>query len=174
MSLFSTLWSPTRGTKNKGYWLAIYFSCILFIEPGSPALTGGFFNTSATVCMYVYVLWRASLMAQMVKKLSAMQETEETWVWSLGWEDPLEKGMATHSRILVWRIPWTEEPGGLQSIGLQRVRHHWSHLAHTQAYIYNSDFPPESYRQISIYYFGKRTYSKRPTSKSDWTHSQRI
>ena len=46
---------------------------------------------------------------------------QETWVWSLGWKDLLEKGMATHSSILAWRIPWTEEPGGLQSIGLQRV-----------------------------------------------------
>jgi len=50
----------------------------------------------------------------------------ETWVWSLGHEDPLEKEMATHSSILAWRIPWTEEPGGLQSIGLQRVRHDWA------------------------------------------------
>ena len=55
----------------------------------------------------------------------------ETWVPSLGWEDPLEKGKATHSSSLAWRIPWTEEPGGLQSIGLQRVRHDWSDLAHT-------------------------------------------
>ena len=54
------------------------------------------------------------------KNLPAMQET---WVLSLGWEDPLEKGMATHSSILAWRSPWTEEPGGLQSLGLQRVRH---------------------------------------------------
>ena len=56
----------------------------------------------------------------MVKNLSAMQET---WVRSLGWEDPLEKEMATHSSILAWRIPWTEEPGGLQSMGSQRVGH---------------------------------------------------
>ena len=54
----------------------------------------------------------------MVKNLPAMQET---WVQSLGWEDPLEKGMATHSSILAWRITWTEESGRLQSIGLQRV-----------------------------------------------------
>ena len=47
------------------------------------------------------------------------------WVQSLGQEDPLEKGMATHSSILAWKIPWTEEPGGLQSMGLQRVRHDW-------------------------------------------------
>ena len=59
-------------------------------------------------------------MAQMVKNLPEMQET---WVQSLGQEDPLEKGMATHSSILAWRIPWTEEPDGLQSIGLQRVGH---------------------------------------------------
>ena len=53
------------------------------------------------------------------------------WVRSLGWEDPLEQGMATHSSILPWRIPWTEDPGGLQSIGLQRIRHDWSDLACT-------------------------------------------
>ena len=62
----------------------------------------------------------ASLMAQTVKNLPAMQET---WVQSLGQEDPLEKGMATHSSILSWRIPWTEGPGGLQSMQSQRVRH---------------------------------------------------
>ena len=59
-------------------------------------------------------------MAQMLKRLPAMQET---WVQSLGREDPLEKEMATHSSILAWRIPWTEEPGGLQSTGSQRVGH---------------------------------------------------
>ena len=58
----------------------------------------------------------ASLIAQLVKNLPAMQET---WVQFLGWEDPLEKEMATHSSILAWRIPWTEEPGKLQSIGSQ-------------------------------------------------------
>ena len=57
----------------------------------------------------------------MVKNLPAKQET---WVRSLGLEDPLEKGRATYSSILVWRIPWTEEPGGLQSMGSQRVEHH--------------------------------------------------
>ena len=59
-------------------------------------------------------------MAQRLKFLPAMQET---WVWSLGWEDPLEKEIATHSSILAWRIPWMEEPGGLQSMGSQRVGH---------------------------------------------------
>ena len=62
----------------------------------------------------------ASLVAQIVTNPPAVQET---WVQSLGWENPLKKEMATHSRILAWRIPWTEEPGELQSVGSQRVRH---------------------------------------------------
>ena len=59
-------------------------------------------------------------MAQTVKRLPAMRETQ---VQSLGWEDTLEKEMAAHSSTLAWKIPWTEEPGGLQSMGSQRVRH---------------------------------------------------
>ena len=70
------------------------------------------------VCMCLSLsIWSnsgASLVTQMVKNPPAMKET---WVWSLGWEDPLEEGMATHSSILTWRIPWTEDPGGLQSMG---------------------------------------------------------
>ena len=62
----------------------------------------------------------ASLVAQLVKNLPAVQETR---VLSLGWEDPLEKEMATHSSTLAWKIPWTEEPSGLQSMGSQRVGH---------------------------------------------------
>ena len=62
-------------------------------------------------------------MAQWVKNPLAMQQTQETRVQFLGWEDPLEKEMATHSSILAWKIPWTEEPGGLQSMGSQRVGH---------------------------------------------------
>ena len=59
-------------------------------------------------------------MAQTVKNLPTIQET---WVSSLGQKDPLEEGMATHSSILAWRVPWTEKPGGLQAIGTQRVGH---------------------------------------------------
>ena len=66
-----------------------------------------------TFCMMIF---RASLIAQLVKNLPEMQET---WVRLLGQEDPLGKEMATHSSILAWRIPWTEEPGGLQSMGSQ-------------------------------------------------------
>ena len=103
----------------------------------SPALAGWLFTTSASsgmhsLCNFSQVgkalIWqllcvlRASLVAQMVRHLPAMQET---WVRSLGWEDPLEKGMATHSSILAWKIPWTEESGRLQSMGSQRVGHDW-------------------------------------------------
>ena len=62
-------------------------------------------------------------MAQTVKHLST---TQETWVWSLGWKDPLEKEMAIHSSTIAWKIPWTEEPGRLQSMGSQRVGHDWA------------------------------------------------
>ena len=84
-------------------------------------------------CGYIYssfsptFIWeqrrKASLVAQTVKRLSAMQETR---VRSLGWEDPLEKEMAAHSGTVAWKTPWTEEPGRLQSMGLQRVRHDWA------------------------------------------------
>ena len=63
-------------------------------------------------------MYLASLVAQTVKTLPAVREM---WVQSLGWEEPLEKGMATHSSILAWGIPWTEEPDRLQSVGSQRV-----------------------------------------------------
>ena len=65
-------------------------------------------------------IYVSSLVAQMVKRLPVMQDTP---IWSLGWEDPLKKEMATHSSTLAWKIPWMEEPGGLQSTGSQRVWH---------------------------------------------------
>ena len=67
------------------------------------------------------------LVAQLVESPPAMQET---WVRYLGWEDSLEKEMATHSSILAWRIPWTEEPGGLESMESQRVGHNMDSAAH--------------------------------------------
>ena len=68
-------------------------------------------------------LQRASQGAQWLRLCLPMQEMQETWVQSLSQEDPLEKEMSIHSSILAWRIPWTEEPGGLQSMGLQRAGH---------------------------------------------------
>ena len=80
--------------------------------------------------MNIYEKW-ASLMAQIVKNLSALQEMQ---VQSLSKEDSLEEGMATHSSVLARRIPWTEEPGGLQSMGSQRVRHNWVTNTHTHTH----------------------------------------
>ena len=68
-----------------------------------------------------------------VRTCLPMQETQEMQVWPLGGADPLQEGMATHSSIPAWRIPWTEEPGRLQSIGSPRVRHNWSNLARWHA-----------------------------------------
>ena len=68
-------------------------------------------------------IFLTSLVAQRVKRMPTIQET---WVQSLGWEDLLEKEMATHSSILAWKIPWTEEPARLQSMGSQRVGHDWA------------------------------------------------
>ena len=76
-------------------------------------------------------------MAQRVKNLPAMQETQETWVQSLSWEDPLEEEMATHSSILSWEIPWTEEPGGFQSKGSKKLRQDWvTKHTYTHKYTY--------------------------------------
>ena len=66
---------------------------------------------------------QASLVAQWGESVCNAGRLQEIQVWSLGWEDPLEEVMTTLSRILAWRIPWTEKPGGLQSLGLQRIRH---------------------------------------------------
>ena len=101
-----------------------------------PSLSPGVFSDSCPLSWWCHPTSSSSLTpfcpqsflpgGQMVKNLPAMQET---WVWSLGWEDPLEKGMATYSSILSWKIPQTEEPGRLQSIGMHRDAHAWSNLA---------------------------------------------
>ena len=93
----------------------------IFLSPSFQSLFSGrpaYTHNILIVYVGIYVYTWASLEAETVKNLPAMQET---WVRSLGWEDPLGKGMANHSSILAWRIPWTEEPGRLQSMGLQRI-----------------------------------------------------
>ena len=74
----------------------------------------------------VYGVWGGFFDGSVVKNLPPTQETQEMQVQSLGWEDPLEKEMSAHSNILAWEIPWREEPGGPQSMGLQRVGHGWA------------------------------------------------
>ena len=84
------------------------------------ASSRGIFHTQGSNPRLLYVFCIARRVAQMVKRLPARQET---WVQSLGREDLLEEEMATHSSTLAWKIPWMEEPGGLQSTGSPRVRH---------------------------------------------------
>ena len=92
-------------------------------DPGS--ISGSSRSTGEGIGCPLQYSW-ASLVTQLVKNPPVMQET---WVQSLGWEDPLVKGMTTHSSIVSWTIPWTEEPGRLQSTGSQRVRHNWLSLS---------------------------------------------
>ena len=114
----------TRGCRepNPIFPLGAVAQCSLF-----PCLWRPENRTTVTTridCMYAHIKKKKTfLVAQMLKNLPAMWETQ---VWSLGWEHPLEKGMATHSSILAWTIPWTEEPTRLQSMGLQRVKHDWA------------------------------------------------
>ena len=90
-----------------------------------------------------------------IKSLPSMQEMwQEPRVQSLGWKDPLEKGMATHSSILAWRILWTEEPGGLESIGSQNAGHDWSDLTHTHILYW---FIFEQYKSSILYVFLRST-----------------
>ena len=117
----------------------------LFVFPWPSSWIAWFFLISWPLRLRTLVLLepcysRTSLVAQMVKNLPTVQETR---VRSLGGEDPLEKGMGTHSSILAWRIPWTEEPGRLQSMGSPRVRHPWSNLAYTSAHIMKANSPRE-------------------------------
>ena len=83
---------------------------------------------------YLLLYGPNGIMAQMIKSLPAIQET---WVQSLGWEDPLEEGMAIHSSILAWEIPWTEKPGGLQSLGSCRIRNDSATNTHTHTHTRN-------------------------------------
>ena len=125
-SLVEFLFSKLRNQKDTDKYLEVSFSIWAFTTTtilrcrsilGGPTYIPGFLSGSV------------------VKSPPAMQELQDTQVRSLGWDDTLEEGMATHSSILDWRIPWTEEPGGLQSIGSQRVRCNWSDLACMHAYI---------------------------------------
>ena len=92
-------------------------------------LPSTFVHTWTCWWRHMYMGIGTSLMAQWEKNPPAAQEPQKMRVWSLGQEDALEEGVATHSSILAWRIPWTEEPGRLHAIGLQRVRHDWSDLS---------------------------------------------
>ena len=104
---------------SKNFLVLFWSSSHLHLPTSRQSLSVTRVCVAKNLCLIFF--W-ASLVAQIVKNLPEMRET---WIWSLDWEDPLEEGKATHSSILAWRIPWTEEPGGLQSVGLQRVGYDW-------------------------------------------------
>ena len=112
---------------------------------------------------------------QTVKNPPAMQETQ---VRSLAWKDPLEKGMATHSSILAWRIPWTEEPGGLQSMGSRRVGHNWvtnTHIHKKMSYLKKkkqTHFTSEIPRALSISKL--KSPFLPPTPQQEWRHKNKV
>ena len=155
--LFATLWNIacqtplSLGFSKQEYWSGLPYTLPGYPDPGvepaspvAPALQvdslplsyqGSLYICIYIQCLYIHThiyIYKTSLVAQTVKSLPAMWETR---VWFLGWEDSLEEEMATHSSILAWRIPWTEEPGGLQSMGLQRVGQDWA-TKHSITYIY--------------------------------------
>ena len=113
--------------------------------------------------------YRTSLMAQMVKNLPAMQETQ---VQPLGWEDPLEKGLGTHSSILAWRIPWTEEPDEQQSMGLQRVRHDWVTNTHTHTHTWRPTTPSRTNTNKRCPFHHRGLECKNRKSRDTWSDRQ--
>ena len=164
VQLFVTPWTaayqapPSMGYSRQEYWSgvplpspSIYVSIrYLFFSfwPTSLRIIGSGFiclvRTDSNISLFMAEEYFTMGFpdGSVVKNLPAMQEMQEPQemrVWSLGGEDLLEEGMATHSSILAWRIPWTEEPGRLHSTGSQRVRHDWSDLVCTHAtfhYVY--------------------------------------
>ena len=113
---------------------------------GDPLIPGSESSSGEGIGYPLQYSW-ASLVAQIVKNLPAMQEA---WVQSLGWEDALKKGTATHPSILAWRIPWREEPGELQSMGLQRVGYNWATVTFTFKITVDSNCSHEIKRHLLL------------------------
>ena len=166
-------WTELKEVTSISYFLLIFSQ--MFSPSGLP------FSLSLSKSSWCHLLMtfsldtsicRVSLVAQMVKNLPAMQENQ---VWSLDWEDPLEKGMPTHSNILAWRIPRTEEAGGLQSAGSQRVGHDWVVNIFTLTSIYkwpvNTKTHSECSTQCLVYtnfQYWNLVYSNKPCTI--WGH----
>ena len=116
-SFHSPEYLPNPGIEGRSHRRQILY-CLSY--QGSPTATHIYLLWNTQCFLYIIEIYKLCLMAQTIKNLPTEQET---WVWSLWQEDPLEKRMATHSSILAWRIPWTEEPIRLQSMGSQRARY---------------------------------------------------
>ena len=120
--LFLVHWKFSSQMNARFFWMLVSFEIIMWVLFFIVLIRCYYFKW---LSQSMWGLFGASLVAQRLKHLPGMRETR---VWSLGWEDPLEEEMATHSSTLAWRIPWREEPGRLQSMGLQRAGHEWATL----------------------------------------------
>ena len=126
-------WTATATKAREVYfyeWVKVHWLCSCLVNGGGAMLivvNHGYRADRGFVFLNLYLFIWTAFVAQLVKIPSAMWET---WVWSLGWEDPLEKGKATHSSILAWRIPWT-----VWSMGLQRVGHDWATITSLSHFI---------------------------------------
>ena len=126
---------------------------------------GGTLRWSPNKFLIFYQFTWASLVVQMVKHLPAMWET---WVQSLGWEDPLEKAMATHSSTLAWKIPWMEETGRLQSMGSQRVGHDWATSLTCHQFTWIKDFKISFSFSVGDWVWVKLPYFTKNLMKMDY------
>ena len=119
IKIFSA-WKNNDFLRNKCVDRCIYINIYIYIYTHTHIYKWMNIGIHTHTHIYNWVIW---LHIWNKQNITLNKSSILPWVWSVGWEDPLEKGMATHSSILPWRIPWTEEPGGLQSLGLQRIRH---------------------------------------------------
>ena len=140
------------------------FTASLFVVAPHCSVTGNRWVN----CVYPYselclTMKRASQVAQWVKNLPARQEMQETQVQSLGWEDPLEEEMATHPSSLAWRIPWTEEPSGLQFMGLQKRRTWLKWLSMHARYSEKGWINGTTWMNLKIIMLNKRSQTRQST-----------
>ena len=140
-----------------------------------PSIEFNLFFLSVFFCFFF--LWSKHslslcLRVSMVKNLPAMQQT---WVWPQDQEDPLEKEMETHSSILAWRIPWTEKPGRLQSMGLQRVKHDWAtNTAHISFWIYFTLLHPQDNGRESPISYLWRLWGSSQDTQWCWPYREQV
>ena len=146
--LFPYLWG-TMTTSVKLYWpfSSLKWQC----------------SSKVHLCLWLFC---QSPGGSVVKNLPTVWELQEMWVRSLGWEDPLEEGTATHSSILAWRIPWTEDTGRIWSIGSQRDRQYWSDLAQHQLNITKFMFFLVSCKKKKYIYIYTHTHTHTHTHRS--------
>ena len=134
-------------------WQRLIYTDIMLIYTSTVAMYT-YIKLSCCMTLKEIVLYNLNIRGfpdgSAIKNPPAVQETQESQVWSLAREDPLLEEMSTHSSVITWRIPWTEEPGRLQSIGSQRVGHYWSNLEHIHKWNLGEGFMFRAPGKISL------------------------